>query len=314
MGAEHIDRFALAKSSNLVEEYVAELPRSAAAARPLFRSDDGQVAAQFFNCRLASAFQPIVDVARGVVVGHHGLLRILGSGDAPLAPWNLFALAVSDAMLRQLDRLCRTIHVLNYFPHASVGHLLVLNVEQRLLASVPDDHGKVFEGILAEFGLTPKQVVIDFPRSVLADPWLLENASRNYRSRGYRVAVPTNSWDESTLRLLEGVPTDIVKVDVVPGMAGRRLRGFATGLREQGILLLARRVESSELLDIVSEAGVDLVQGFRVGQPRPVARAKRCHRSVVDAGTPAGSALSPLRFGHRMSILGREVPTDSTLL
>lgn len=312
MDAARVDPVLHGRTGPLIHRYIAGLPDSFTTARPLYRTEDGRVAARFFNCQLTSAFQPIFDLPRGAVIGHQGLLRILGSGDGPtLTPWNLFALASTDSILQNLDRLCRTVHALNYFQHAHPDQLLFLNVEQRLLASVPllpgvpDAHGRVFESILAEFRVTPRRVVIEFPRSVLSDPWLLERAARNYRSRGYRVAVPTNSWDEDALRLFDGGAADILKVDVTPGVARRRLEGFTSGLHERGILVLARRVESSELLELVREAGVDLVQGFHVGHPQPVVSGQRCLRGPVTARTPAGFVAGALRLGSRPEVYGR---------
>jgi EAL domain-containing protein (putative c-di-GMP-specific phosphodiesterase class I) len=294
-----MDRFRATHPHTLIARYVATLPASEAAACPLFRSDESRVAGRFFNCRVSSVFQPIVELSQGRVAGHHGLLRIDGQGEAPLAPWGLFALAAGDAMLRQLDRLCRTLHALNYFPQVDDEQWLFLNVEPRLLATVPSEHGKVFERILAKFGLTPRRIVIDLPRSVIADPWLLERVARNYSVRGYRVAVPVDSWDEATLRLLEGVSADIVKVDVRLGMAPRRLKAFAAALRERGILLLARRIETAELLQLVAQSGADLAQGYYLGVPKPVAGVYRCHRSHLQRRAASMSESSALCGGRR---------------
>lgn len=296
-----MDRFRATHPHTLIARYVATLPASEAAACPLFRADESRVAGRFFNCRVSSVFQPIVELSQGRVAGHHGLLRIDAQGEAPLAPWGLFALAAGDAMLRQLDRMCRTLHALNYFPQVDDEQWLLLNVEQRLLASVPSEHGTVFERILAEFGLTPRRIVIDLPRSVIADRRLLERAARNYSLRGYRVAVPLDSWDEATLRLLEGVAADIVRVDASLGTAQHRLKAFAAALHDRGILLLARRVECSRLLDLVAEAGADLVQGFYVGRPQPVVRVHRCHRSRMKRSGRSAIHPTAYRIRHRMN-------------
>ena len=217
----------------LIARYVAALPDHVDIGPSLYRTEDGRVAGRFLNARVSSVFQPIVDLPRQAIVGHQGLLRIDATGDSPLAPWNLFALAASDAMLRHLDRLCRTLHTLNYFAEVDEGQFLFLNVEHRLLASVPDDHGKVFEGILAKFNLSPRRIVIVFPRTVVTDPGLLGRAARNYRARGYRVLVPVSNWNDDTLRLFDEAPIDLVKVDVAQRFNPDRLAAFGAALGEQ---------------------------------------------------------------------------------
>jgi EAL domain-containing protein (putative c-di-GMP-specific phosphodiesterase class I) len=236
------------------------------------------------------------------------LLPIDTTGDSPLAPWSLFALAAGDATLRHLDRLCRTLHALNYFSHVDETQSLFLNVERRLLASVPSDHGKVFESILAQFNLSPRRIVIMFPRAIASDPSLLERAARNYRSRGYRVLVPASSWDDSTLRLFEELPVDLVKVDVVQGFRAERLAAFGAALRERGISLLASRVESAEMLTQVRETEVNLVQGFILGAPAPLPTVRRCQRSFLTHHTALQAALSGI-YGPRARAAG--MPTGT---
>jgi len=281
----------------LIAKYVATLPDRIDIGPPLHRTDDGRVAGRFLNARVSSVFQPIFDLSRQVVVGHQGLLRVDASGDSPLAPWNLFALAASDAMLQHLDRLCRTLHTLNYFADVDKSQSLFLNVEQRLLASVPRDHGKVFEGILARFDLSPRRVVIVFPRSVTGDPVLLRKAARNYRARGYRLLVPGTSWGDDFLRLVADAEIDLVKVDVAQGFNPDQLSAFGVALGENGVPLLVGRVESADLLKGIIEAGADLAQGFVLGTPAPLTRRQRCHTSLLMADAPradqgrAGSTL-----------------------
>jgi EAL domain-containing protein (putative c-di-GMP-specific phosphodiesterase class I) len=279
-----------------IEGYVAALPESVDAATPFYRIDGAQVAGCFHEACVSSVFQPSVDLAQQSIVGHQGLLRIVGSGDAAPAPWNLFSRAASDAALRQLDRLCRTLHALNYFSQADADKLLFLNVEQRLLATVPDNHGTVFKGTLAKLGLTTAGIVIMFPRVVVEYPWWLERAARNYRSHGYRVLVPASCWDYGTLRLFEDMPVDFVKVDVAPGFNAKRLADFGMALRERGIELLAGRVETADLVNRVREVGVDLAQGFALGAPSAVPIGQRCRQRSVAYGNSVQAASS--RHGH----------------
>lgn len=270
-----------------ITDYVATLPDRIDLGSPLFRTEGGHVAGRFLNARVASVFQPVMDLHRQRVVGHQGLLRVEAPGDSPLAPWSLFALTAGDAMLRHLDRLCRTLHTLNYFAHVDASQSLFLNVEERLLASVPDEHGRVFEGVLGKFGLSPQRVVIVFPRSVIAVPDVLARGARNYRARGYRVMVPISRCDERVLGMFNDAPVDLVKVDVSASLSAERLAAVAMALGENGVSLLAGRVESADLLKKVIDAGVEFAQGFVLGAPAALAR-----RPLSQADFGSARALS----------------------
>ncbi len=65
MDAARVDPVLHGRTGPLIHRYIAGLPDSFTTARPLYRTEDGRVAARFFNCQLTSAFQPIFDFAPG---------------------------------------------------------------------------------------------------------------------------------------------------------------------------------------------------------------------------------------------------------
>ena len=69
-------------------------------------------------------------------------------------------------MLVKLDRLCRTVHALNYFRAASGQANLFVTVQPRLLESVKDDHGEAFAKVLDLIGIPTSRVVIEIPADV----------------------------------------------------------------------------------------------------------------------------------------------------
>ncbi|HKB81992.1 MAG TPA: EAL domain-containing protein, partial [Burkholderiales bacterium] len=108
---------------------------------PLQRAVDGRVVGHSFHCRLSSVFQPVIDVSGRQVVGHAAYVRSDANDDAALSPRGIFALAVDDPVLVRLDRLCRTLHALNYFSAVPESQSLFVAVQPRLLESVKDGHG-----------------------------------------------------------------------------------------------------------------------------------------------------------------------------
>jgi len=233
---------------------------------PLSIGDNGLVVAQFYRSRVTSAFQPIVRARGGETVGHHALLRVQSHTGEAIAPWSLFAQASNDPALVALDRLCRTVHALNYFPQHAGDELLFLNVERRLLTGVAADHGAWFEAVLALIGAPTSRVVIVMPLDAVDNPVAFVRAAISYRIRGYRVLVPVRSITEADLSHVFLADPHFVSVDpaALEGMAARH---FLEALAHRGTHLVARGIENPAHAHAARAAGVELLQGFHLGRP-----------------------------------------------
>jgi EAL domain-containing protein (putative c-di-GMP-specific phosphodiesterase class I) len=244
---------------------VERLTRRHFSASPLSIGDSGAVIAQFYRSRITSAFQPLVRSRDRAVVGHHALLRVETGRGESVAPWSLFAQASSDETLVRLDRLCRTVHALNYFQSASPTAMLFLNVDSRLITGVAADHGAFFEAVLALIGVNPARVAIVMPPDAIDDPVSFVRAAISYRIRGYRVLVPVRSIVDAELSHVFLADPHYVSVDAAQALQGRPVRRFLESLAQRGTRLVARGIESGEHEALARSAGVELLQGFHMG-------------------------------------------------
>lgn len=249
---------------------------------------------QFLGMRLASAFQPIAN-ADGKIVGREALLRASALGHNELTPESAFDDAVQANRLVQFDRLVRTLHVLNHSRNFAENELLFLNVHPRLLTSV-NDHGHTFEQILHYYSMPTSQVVIEIREAAVADQMKLEQAVKNYRQQGYRIAVDdfgtthaginrilstertyrsmvTNQGYVELARVLALQP-DIVKLDHAVIHAaeqnssiGTVIHGLINIFHRAGIQVAIEGIETAKQLDIAQKTGADLLQGCYLGQP-----------------------------------------------
>ena len=238
---------------------------------PLQRSGDGWVIGHFFNCRLSSVFQPVFDVNERHVVGHAAYVRSEavrsdGSGEDKLSPWGIFALAAEDPLLVRLDRLCRTLHALNYFSRESAHTDLYVGVQSRLLESVKDGHGRAFERVLDLIGVETSRVVIEIPLEVNQDRRLLKHVIVNYRSRGYRVACNHSGLPEEWMAELGSLYPDVIRLEA---QALRRdgIGSLVDAIHRFGATVLVKEVESPEDVTAAVRAGADLLQGRYLGEP-----------------------------------------------
>ncbi|WP_169307412.1 EAL domain-containing protein [Chitiniphilus eburneus] len=224
--------------------------------------------------RLASAFQPIYAPDGITVLGEEALLRA-SLRRKPLAPPSAFAAARASDLLVAFDRLCRTLHLINFAAYARPQRSLFLNVHPELLPAV-DAHGVYFERILDSQGFRPHDVVLELLESdaVAADPQALQRAVGNFRARGYRIALDDFGHAHANFDRLWAVAPDYVKLDrqllklaSSDATARRGYKQLATLLRDTGALVLAKGVETPAQRELALEAGVDGLQGYLLGEP-----------------------------------------------
>lgn len=232
----------------------------------LRRHASGEVTGRFFSAELSSVFQPIVDVQTGTQVGREAFVRCHTSDGLGLAPWNLFSLVADDDTLVGLDRLCRTLHVLNDSDGNSPDQPLFLNVHGRLLAAVAQDHGRAFRRVLDALGRSADSIVIEMPAAACRDLGLLACVLSNYRLNGFRVAANVASLDESR-RLLRVFRPNFVKVDVGHLGEAAQAHEFAEHVLSNGAQVVFTRVGSSELSCHLAGLASVWAQGHSLGAP-----------------------------------------------
>ena len=253
-------------ASELISQYIARLPEVPTPESSLRRVSAARVAGRFLDIDITSAFQPIFG-ADGGIFGDAALVRCRDEGGVTRSPQTLFGRALSDSDLVRLDRLCRTVHAINYFACAPAGRALILKVDPRLLASVPDQHGKAFERVLTSLGIATDQVIIEIPSAANANPALVAHVVANYHFRGYRVAVHyagDAGW-RATLAHLRAAFVIVPFVEQPTGSLGTDL----AGARASGARGLVTRLESGASLAAARQGGADLLQGFGLGDPGP---------------------------------------------
>lgn len=235
---------------------------------PLSRGPDGWVVGQFFDSRLSSVFQPVFDLARRRVAGHAAYIRStpVAAKSGASTPLGIFALATDDPLLVRLDRLCRTVHALNYFDRAAPEHELHLGVQARLLESVKDGHGRAFERVLDLVGVETSRVVIEIPPEVNQDRRLFKHVTVNYRSRGYRVACTHSGRADDWMADLGSLYPDIVRVDA-QALRQSGSRTLVDVVHRFGAMLLVADVETAQDVNAATRAGADFVQGNYLAEP-----------------------------------------------
>lgn len=209
--------------------------------------------------QLRSLFQPIVDLQQSSIVGHMATLTAQQDDGTPVASEVAYASCESATSFIYFDRLCRTLHALNFLAQrATVGGYLQLAIDPRQLLAVQSQHGLVYEAILKRCGLAPADIVLEFSASHLGSDGRLAAAVENYRQRGYRLALrePVLSRDIAAVTALR---PEIVRFD------GRPDAAVIEGFRQAGMAIEVSGIDTEADLAAAKAAGFDLGQGAFFG-------------------------------------------------
>ncbi len=240
-------------------------------------TDEQAVCSRFIGLKLLSEFQPIFDTRQAEsVIGYEAFLRP-STGIESVTPGFAFSVADNEGKLVKLDRVARTLHVLNYLSLPENRGLLFLNVHPKLLLSVTT-HGKVFEHILHQHSVPTREVVIEINESLVEPESSLLEAIENYRVRGYRIAIDHFAGEHSNLDRLWKLSPHFVKLDlsiVQKSQQNAKLRRALPKLIDLihalGAQTIIQGIENQIQLDIALDAGAKLLQGYYVGLPKSAA-------------------------------------------
>jgi EAL domain-containing protein (putative c-di-GMP-specific phosphodiesterase class I) len=214
---------------------------------------------------ITSVFQPWRRPQDGALVAHEAYARSHSKSGEDVSPWQLFAEAEVDHQLVVLDRLCRTVHALNYFASGDPELPLVLNVDARLLQAVPDRHGEFFGKVLGLLGVAPERIVIDIRTAQTFDLTRLRRVIANYRQHGFQVAVNAEGVIHArSLANLLAPDFLMLEADVFPAAA---LATLTATLAKNDVRIAVKHIETADQLAAAKDAGVHWMKGFLLDQP-----------------------------------------------
>jgi PAS domain S-box-containing protein len=216
---------------------------------------------------LTIAFQPIIDLATGQVIGVEALSRF--PSRPSVTPDVVFAEAANAGMgpdleLLAIRRALEEARVLDSSLH------LALNVSPALLASPT-----LLDAIVAS-GIDVSRVVVEITEHVsVADYSVLERPRQRLRELGIRLAVDDAGSGYASLRHIVTLAPDVIKIDralVTELNSDRARRALVAAVvsfaREMGATsVVGEGVETEAERDALIALGVDSAQGYLLGRP-----------------------------------------------
>jgi diguanylate cyclase (GGDEF)-like protein/PAS domain S-box-containing protein len=244
------------------------------ASTPALLQIDADLRGAVARREIQAYFQPQFAAATRSVVGFEVLARWSHPRLGLLGPDRFIALAEDNGLIAEIGRdvfeqACAAIGA-----WAIAGPPLDVAVNVSTIQLLRPDFGdEVFETI-TRHGLQPDQVTLEITESrLLGSHDDVHMLIGRLRAAGLGIAIDDFGTGYSSLAQLTALPVSELKIDrsfVRDGPTGETLVAAIVGMsRSLGLRVVAEGVETREQLEKVTELGVDRVQGFLLGEPRP---------------------------------------------
>jgi len=222
--------------------------------------------------------QPKINVATNKVVGAEALVRWFRQDGTIVSPMDFIEIFESNGFITKMD-FCILDKTLEYLRDAiDAGEEVVpisVNFSRR-----HNDYENFVPSIgkrLARYKVPNELIEVEITESVFMSN--LEKLNRNIEllhSMGMRVLIDDFGSGYSSLNVLSSVTADVIKLDKVfleyldTQKSKDFIKHFVGLLKQMDLEIVAEGVETKEQLEMLTNAGCDVVQGFYFAKPMPV--------------------------------------------
>jgi EAL domain-containing protein (putative c-di-GMP-specific phosphodiesterase class I) len=223
--------------------------------------------------QLVPVFQPIVDLREGTVYGREALMR--GKmGRIELRGAELFHAAEVHDALFSFDARSRIAALEAGLGQLPPGEVLFVNIDPRAVLDIDSSLRSVWPVVEREDGQGARIGLSVVHAERYPDPDVLERIVEAHRSHGAVVSLSDVAAGGASLRVLERLRPDVVKLeralvkDIEASAGRRRLVGALVDVaHELGTRVVAVGIERDSELEALVDLDVDYGQGFYLAQP-----------------------------------------------
>lgn len=228
--------------------------------------------------QLRLAFQPLVDLASGGVIGFEALARWTDGARGEVHPTEFIPVAEESGLIVPLgrwalDAATRTLAGWDERAGATLPLSVSVNVSAIQLAR--DDVAGSVAAVLDASRLAGNRLALELTESaIVADPDRATRVMRALKAMGASLAMDDFGTGYSNLAYLQRLPIDILKIDrsFITGMLGDRdkvaiVRAILSLAEALGMTTTAEGVETLELSQTLAALGCAVGQGFYYSRP-----------------------------------------------
>jgi EAL domain-containing protein (putative c-di-GMP-specific phosphodiesterase class I) len=224
-------------------------------------------------------YQPIVELATGIVVRMEALVRWMHPTLGTMAPGAFIPLAEEAGLIRMIDHwvlgaACR--QLANW--HARYpGNRIVLNVNLSAQGFQHPDLVQDVASALADAGVAATDVQLEITESVImTDAPATHARLRELKSLGLRLAIDDFGTGYSSLSYLNRFPVDTLKIDksFIDGLGSDAddtaiVQAIVSLAQALGLGVTAEGVETELATTLLQEIGCEMAQGYFYARPMP---------------------------------------------
>jgi diguanylate cyclase (GGDEF)-like protein len=224
-------------------------------------------------------YQPQIATGDRRIVGVEALSRWHHPIRGPVPPSEFIPIAEKTGLIRPL-----TSHVLRTAMGAAAGWAtlgrairLSVNISARSLTDTTIV--TLIADLLRASGIAPEQLMLEITESsIMFDPTRAGDVLNRLDDLGVGISIDDFGTGYSSLAHIRELPIDEIKVDrsFVTQMDGEPGSAIIVGstialAHRLGLSVVGEGVETERALDVLTEAGCDLAQGFHIARPMPEA-------------------------------------------
>jgi len=257
----------------------------------LYQAGDSTAARQRFSLetelrraierdQLHLAFQPLIDLASGRVLGFEALARWDHPEKGPISPVEFIPVAEESGLIVPLGRWAlraatKTLAEWDRKAGAPLPVHMAVNVSA--VQFQRDDVVSAVNAALVESGIAGNRLKIELTEScIVSDPGGIARVLRAIHDLDVMIAMDDFGTGYSSLAYLQRLPINVLKIDrsfIAPMLHDRdsvaivrAILGLASAL---GMTTTAEGVESEALVETLISLGCDVAQGYYFARPLP---------------------------------------------
>jgi len=228
------------------------------------------------NGYIRPAYQPVVSLHTGEILGFEALSRWDDPSLGPVPPGDFIPVAEEIGLVRRLD-----IHVLAQAIREFGRSASTWGLQVNLSPYGLEDAGlaETLLEILERAAFPPSKLTVEITESAFVTHSARISTLKALQQLGVRLAIDDFGTGYSSLSLLHALPVDVVKIDksfvaqMTDVREDRRLVQAIIGLADDfGLEVVAEGIETERQATLLRELGCLKGQGYRYGRPGPLPR------------------------------------------
>ncbi|MCR5501829.1 MAG: bifunctional diguanylate cyclase/phosphodiesterase [Lachnospiraceae bacterium] len=223
-------------------------------------------------------FQPKVNVIDNSIIGAEALVRMQDKDGTIIQPGSFIPLAEKNGLVVKIDETVyeKTFaYISKWKKEGKKVPLISINVSR--LHLVNDELPDYFSGLVAEYGLEPKEVELEITESIFfEDTERMITMIKRLKELGFVISMDDFGSGYSTLNFMKTLPVDVIKIDggfFMKSEMDRKNRAVISAIMQLSQNLefetISEGVETEEQVNFIREQGGRFVQGYYFYKPMP---------------------------------------------